>query len=157
MEVCEACLKGKQTRQSSHKPATRASNPLELIHSDLCESIDSTIYDEINYYVLFTNDFIKMSHIYPLKRKSLANVLEKFREYKLEMKKQTGKSIKRLRIDDDEQYEKWMKNHLKESGIIHETTASYSSDQNEIAERANRMIMRRIKTIIAKTKLDKRL
>ena len=87
MEVCEACLKGKQTRQSSHKSVTRASESLELIHSDLCESIDSTIYDEINYYILFIDDFIKMSHIYSLKRKSSTDVLEKFREYKLEMKK----------------------------------------------------------------------
>src|SRR5579859_453666 len=31
--VCEACLEGKQHRQPSHQPATRAKEPLELIHS----------------------------------------------------------------------------------------------------------------------------
>ena len=106
MGVCEACLEGKQTRQSSYKPVTRASEPLKLIHSDLYESIDPTIYDGTNYYVLFINDFIRMSHIYSLKRKSSIDVLEKFREYKLEMKKETEKSIKRLRTNDDEEYEK---------------------------------------------------
>ena len=50
-----------------------------------------------------------------------------------------------------------MKNHLKRSNIIHETITLYSSDQNGIAERANRTIMKRIKAIIAETKLDKRL
>src|SRR5947207_9813867 len=145
VRICEACLKRKQTHQSSHKSITRASVSLKLIHSDLCESIDSTIYDKTNYYILFIDDFIRMSHIYSLKRKSSIDVLEKFREYKLEMKKQIGKSIKRLRTNNDREYEKWMKNHLKRSDIIHETIASYNSNQNDIAKRANRMIIKRVK------------
>jgi len=35
-----------------------------------------------------------MTYIYPLKKKSSADVLEKFREYKLEVEKQMGKGIK---------------------------------------------------------------
>ena len=155
--VCEPCLEGKQTRQSSHRPATRAKESLELIHSDLCGPMDPTIYDETNYYVLFIDDFTRMTHIYPLKKKSSADMLEKFREYRSEVEKQTGKSIKRLRTDGGGEYEKWMRDHLKGSGIIHETTAPYSPDQNGVAERANRTIMERVKTIIAETKLDKRL
>ena len=50
-----------------------------------------------------------------------------------------------------------MEDHLKGSGIIHETTALYSPDQNGVAERANRTIMERVKAIIAEFKLDKRL
>src|SRR5205814_1311174 len=136
--VCEPCLEGKQTRQPSHKPATRASEPLELVHSDLCGPIDPTTYGGTNYYVLLTDDFTRMTHIYPLKRKTSAEVLEKFREYRPEVEKQTGKFIKRLRTDGGGEYEKWMKDHLKGSGIIHETTAPYSPDQNGVAERANR-------------------
>src|ERR1700724_2376985 len=47
--------------------------------------------------------------------------------------------------------------HLKGSGIIHETTAPYSPDQNGVAERGNRTIMERVRAIIAEAKLDKRL
>src|SRR5947207_11441355 len=50
-----------------------------------------------------------------------------------------------------------MRAHLKGSGIIHETNAPYSPDQNGVAERANRTIMERVKAIIAESKLDKRL
>src|SRR5271169_1751073 len=155
--VCEACLEGKQHRQPSHQPATRATEPLELIHSDLCGPIDPTSHGGTNYYLLLTDDFTRMTHIYPLKKKSSADVLEKFREYKAEVEKQTGKVIKRLRTDGGGEYEKWMGAHLKGSGIIHETTAPYSPDQNGVAERANRTIMERVKAIIAEAKLDKRL
>ena len=73
------------------------------------------------------------------------------------MEKQSSRLIKRLRIDGGGEYEKWMGIHLKGSGIIHETTAPYSPDQNGVAERANRTIMERVKAIIAEFKLNKRL
>src|SRR5579859_3593957 len=156
--VCEACLEGKQHRQPSHQPATRVKEPLELIHSDLCGPIDPTTYGGMNYYVLFTDDYTRMTRIYPLKKKSSASVLEKFKEFKAEVETQkTGKLIKRLRTDGGGEYEKWMGIHLKGSGIIHETTAPYSPDQNGVAERANRTIMERVKAIIAEAQLDKRL
>ena len=155
--VCEACLEGKQTRQPSHQPATRAKEPLELIHSDLCGPIDPTTYGGTTYYLLFTDDFTRMTHIYPLKRKTSSAILAKFKEYRPEVEKQSGKLIKRLRTDGGGEYEKWMEAHLKGSGIIHETTAPYSPDQNGVAERANRTIMERVKAIIAEFKLDKKL
>ena len=155
--VCEPCLEGKQHRQPSHKLATRAKEPLELIHSDLCGPIDPTTYGGTNYYLLFTDDYTRMTRIYLLKKKSSACVLEKFKEYKSEVEKQSEKLIKRLRTDGGGEYEKWMEDHLKGSGIIHETTAPYSPDQNGVAERANPTIMERVKAIIAEFKLDKRL
>src|SRR5438046_1539363 len=68
-----------------------------------------------------------------------------------------SRSIKRLRTDGGGEYEKWMESHLKGSGIMHETTAPYSPDQNGVAEHANRTIMERVKAIIAEAKLDKKL
>ena len=62
-----------------------------------------------------------------------------------------------MRIDGGGEYEKWMRIHLKDSEIIHETTAPYNPDQNEITERTNKTIIERIKTIITEAKLDKRL
>ena len=85
--VCEAYLKGKQHRQSSHRSVIRAKESLELVHSDLCESMDPTIYERMNYYILFTNDFIRMIYIYPLKRKMSTEMLEKFKEYRSEVEK----------------------------------------------------------------------
>ena len=65
--------------------------PLKLIYCNLYGPIDSTIYGETKYYLLFTNDFTWMAHIYSLNKKSSAAMLKKFRGYKPEVKKQTGK------------------------------------------------------------------
>ena len=155
--VCEACVKGKQTRQPSHKPAARAKEPLELVHSDLCGPITPTTFGGTKYYVLFIDDYTRMTNIYPLKGKTTVEVVERFKEYKAEVETQTGKQIKRLRTDGGGEYQGSVRAYLKRSGIIHETTAPYSPEQNGVAERANRTIMERVKSIIAEYKLDKRL
>jgi len=155
--VCEACMQGKQTRQPSHKPAIRAKEPLELIHSDLCGPITPTTFGGVKYYILFIDDYTRMTRIYPLKGKTSANVLEQFKEYKAEVEKQTGKQIKRLRMDGGGEYEKWVEAYLKQVGIVHETTAPYSPEQNGVTEQANQTIMERVKATIAEYELDKRL
>jgi len=155
--VCDACMEGKQHRQQSHKPATRATQPLELIHSDLCGPIDPTSFGGAMYFILFIDDCTRYTYIYPLKRKTSSSVLEKFQEYKAEVEKQLDRNIKRLRTDGGGEYENWMGNYLKETGIIHETTAPYSPDQNGVAERANRTILERVKSVISEGKLDKQL
>ena len=132
--VCGACLEGKQYRQPFHKPATRAKEAVELIHRDLCCPINPTTYGGAKYFILFIDDYTKMTHIYGLKRKSSRDVLEKFKEYKAEVENQLDRNIKRIRTDGGGEYEKIMRNHLKGSGIIHETTAPYSSDQNSVTE-----------------------
>ena len=155
--VCEACMEGKQTRQLSHKPAMRVKEPLELVHSDLCGPITPTTFGGTKYYILFIDDYTRITHIYPLKGKTTAEVVERFKEYKAEVERHTGKQIKRLRTDGGGEYQGLVRAYLRESGIVHETTAPYSPEQNGVAERANRTIMERVKAIIAEYELDKRL
>ena len=58
-------------RQSSHKSVIRAKESLELIHSDLCGPIDPTIYEEMNYYILFIDDFIRMTSYLSFEEKNI--------------------------------------------------------------------------------------
>jgi hypothetical protein len=98
-----------------------------------------------------------MTYIYSLSGKSSADVLQQFKEYHAEVENQLGKKIKRLRTDDGKEFVKVMGQHLKTCGIIHETTAPYTPEQNGVAERANRTIVERVKAIIAEAKLDRKL
>ena len=122
----------------------------------MCPIIPTT-FGGMKDYVLFINDYTRMMFIYPLKGKTSGEVLERFKEYKAKAEKHTGKEIKRLRTDGGGKYQMWVSVYLKQVGIIHEMTAPYSLDQNGIAERANRMIMEKVKAIIAEYELNKRL
>ena len=48
-----------------------------------------------------------------------------------------------------------MKNYLKKSSIIHEIIILYNLNQNDIIKKINQMIIKRIKIIIIKVKLNK--
>jgi len=155
--ICGHCLEGKQTRRISDKPRTRATEPLELIHSDTTGQITPTSIGGANYAGTFTDDATGMTFIVPMKGKSAAELLERFKEFKEEVENQLGRKIKRLRTDGGGEYKKAFEKYLKQHGIIHETTAPYSPEQNGVSERANRTIMERVKAILAETGLPKNL
>ena len=73
---------------------------MELIHSDVCGPIRTMARGGFYYFITFTDDFSRFGYMYLLKNKSKS--FEKFKEYKAEVEKQLGKSIKTLRSDRGE-------------------------------------------------------
>ena len=63
-----------------------------------------------------------------------------FIKYKDEVEIQLNKKIKILRSDRGGEYESPFEQFCAENGIIHQTTAPYSPQQNGIAERKNRTL-----------------
>uniref|UniRef100_A0A1X7VFZ3 GAG-pre-integrase domain-containing protein n=1 Tax=Amphimedon queenslandica TaxID=400682 RepID=A0A1X7VFZ3_AMPQE len=78
IQFCESCLDGKPHRSAfpSHSE-TRAKEPLELVHSDICGKVNSKTLSGAEYLLTFINDFTRYVWIYVLKQKSEA--FEKFR------------------------------------------------------------------------------
>ena len=70
-DLCEGCIYGKQTRKPFPTgKAWRASTCLELVHADLCGLMNIESLRGSYYFLLFTNDFSRMSWVYFLKSKS---------------------------------------------------------------------------------------
>jgi transposase InsO family protein len=88
----------------------------------------------MEYFIIFTDDYSIYGHIYLIRHKSEA--IEKFKEYKLEVEKQLGRSIKSLNNDRRGEYEA-IGSFYKENGIRHLFTMPYKSQQNGIVERRN--------------------
>src|SRR5437762_13033594 len=114
-----------------------------------------SIFKGYKYMLLFIDEATGMTCAMGLKTKSSSEVLACFKEYKEHVELETGKKIKILRTDDEGEYKKFMKDYLKECDIKHETTASYSSEQNGISKRANRTIIEQMKVILHDTKFLK--
>ena len=139
----------------SHEPAKRAKRPGELVHSDLCGPITPPSVGGHKYAGTFTDDATRMTVIIPLKTKTAAELLERFKEYKEEVEKVY--KIQRLRTDGGGEYKNVFRSYLRKNGIKHETTAPYSPEQNGVSERVNRTVIERTKAILADSKLPKEL
>lgn len=140
-EPCVACIQGKQNRLPFPKKSyNRATEPLELVHTDLCGPMPCSSLSGSKYFLLFIDDFSRKTFVYFLKTKS--EVFEKFKSFKVLVENQTGRKIKVLRSDNGGEYiNSNFQMFLKDNGIRHQTTVPHSPQQNGVAERANRTIM----------------
>ena len=65
------------------------------------------------------------------------------------MEKQTNKLVKCIRNDNGvECINRTFASLCRDAGIVHQTTASYSPQQNGLAERMNRKLMERAQSIV---------
>jgi GAG-pre-integrase domain len=68
--VCEACKAGKMHSDPFLPSSSRASRPLQLIHSDLHGPVKVQTHQRFRYWVTFIDDFSHFKAVYLLKRKS---------------------------------------------------------------------------------------
>ena len=64
-QLCEGCLLGKQSRKCLPKEAsTRATKPLQLVHTDVCGPTKPSSLGKGNYFLLFIDDFSRKMWTY---------------------------------------------------------------------------------------------
>src|SRR5207237_9871975 len=87
------------TRKPFHPvpPSSRAIQVLEIIHSDIAGPLDPVSLGGAKYILRFTDDFTRFKVGYMLKKKS--DAFQCFKDYKVLVEKQHGRSIQKLRTD----------------------------------------------------------
>ncbi|GJY47962.1 zinc finger, CCHC-type containing protein [Tanacetum coccineum] len=143
-EKCSTCMLTKITRQP-FKSITRKSVILELIHSDLCDFHATPSLGNKKYVITFIDDASRFCYVYLLHAKDEA--LDKFRIYKTEVELQQNDLIKTLRTDRGGEY--YDPVFFQSVGIIHETTAPYTPQQNGVAERKNRALKEMVNSMLS--------
>ena len=98
------------------------------------------------YFVTFIGDCTKYCQIYLLRSKD--ETLDKFKEYKLEVENQLGKTIKIIRRDRGGEYDGPFNTFCSEHRIIHQTTAPYSPESNGTAECKNRTLQEMMNALL---------
>ncbi|KAL0303823.1 UNVERIFIED_CONTAM: Retrovirus-related Pol polyprotein from transposon TNT 1-94, partial [Sesamum radiatum] len=136
---CSVCVESKFVRKPFKPVTQRCTELLELIHSDLADFKNTLSKGGKRYYISFVDDYSRYTKIYLLRNKDEAT--EMFLKYKCEVENQLDKKIKRLRTDRGGEYcTNFLKDFCEKNGIIHETSAPYTPQQNGIAERKNRTL-----------------
>nr|KYP68962.1 Retrovirus-related Pol polyprotein from transposon TNT 1-94 [Cajanus cajan] len=125
----------------------RAKNLLELIHTDICGPMRTSSLHNNRYFILFIDDFSRMTWVYFIKEKSeVFGILKKFKTL---VEKQSGKQIKVLRSDRGKEYTSHeFDKFCEDEGIEQKLTVSYSPQQNGVSERKNRTVMEMARSML---------
>nr|GEZ51434.1 zinc finger, CCHC-type [Tanacetum cinerariifolium] len=134
-ESCKTCMLTKITRQP-FKGVNWESKILDLIHSDLCDFHANPLLRHNKYVITFIDDAFRYCYVYLLHAKHEA--LDKFKIYKQKVELQRQYLIKVLHTDRGGVYYDPL--YFQSTGIIHQTTALYTPQQNGLAERKNRTL-----------------
>ncbi|KAJ9567517.1 hypothetical protein OSB04_003483 [Centaurea solstitialis] len=146
MTKCETCVESKYTSHP-HKSVEKSNEVLGLIHTDLCDFKATPTRGGKNYYISFIDDCSKFCYIYLIHTKDEA--LNMFKTYKAEVENQLDKKIKILRSDRGGEYESHeFAEFCSSHGIVHQTTAPYTPQQNGVAERKNRTLKNMINSML---------
>ncbi|KAK4385581.1 Retrovirus-related Pol polyprotein from transposon TNT 1-94 [Sesamum angolense] len=101
--ACEDCLQGKQHKKPFPSGTSwRAKAVLELIHTDVCGPMRTPSHEQNRYFILFIDDYSRMTWVYFMREKS--EVFKVFKKFKNLVEKQSGRSIKVLRSDRGKEY-----------------------------------------------------
>ena len=154
LETCVDCIKGKQTNKSK-KNASRSSNILEIIHTDIC-CPDMDMLGK-KYSITFIDDYSRYMYVYLLQNKY--EEFDAFKVFKAEVENQCRKQIQIVRSDrGGEYYGRYIENgqapgpfekFLQEHGIVAQHTMSGSLDQNGVAERRNRTLVDMVRSMLS--------
>ncbi|GKC16440.1 zinc finger, CCHC-type containing protein [Tanacetum coccineum] len=102
------------------------------------------------YVVTFIDDASRFCYVYLCHAKDEA--LDKFKIYKTEVELQQNDLIKTLRTDKGGEY--YDPVYFQSIGIIHETTAPYTPQQNGVPERKNRALEERVNLMLSYSDLS---
>ena len=125
-ETCEPCLLGKMTKTPFSETMERATNLLEIIHTDVCGPMSIKARGKYRYFLNFTDNLSRYGYIYLMKHKS--ETFEKCKEFQSEVENHRDKKIKFLRSDRGDKYLSYEFGiQLKQCGIVSQTHATWNT------------------------------
>ena len=101
------------------------------------------------YFILFIDDYTRFSWVYFIKQKSQA--YEVFLKFKHLVEKQCGCTLKALRTDrGGELTPRDFMKFCEDEGMRRELTTPYTSEQNGVAEKRNRIVVEMARSMLKK-------
>ncbi|CAI7751040.1 unnamed protein product [Closterium sp. NIES-53] len=151
---CPDCMTGKLSRTSFPTSTTRASAPLELVHTDVCGPMQTPDREKgSKYFITFVDDFSRLSWVILVKTKDeVAKVFKRWIRY---AEREAGAKVKILRSDRGGEYMgKDLESFLEDKGITHQLSVAYTPQKNGAAERLNRTLIDLARAMLAHAQLD---
>ena len=155
LQFCEDCVYGKTHRVSFESAKHLTKDKLAYIHSDLWGSPSVPMsHGKCQYFLTLIDDYTRKVWIDFIKTKDEA--FSKFTEWKRLVENQTERKVKTLRTDNGlEFYNKEFDKFCETEGIQRHRTCVYTPQQNGVAERMNRTILNKVRSMLSESGLSK--
>jgi len=140
-QVCDGCALGKQHRAPFPKvSAYRADKVLEMVHVDLCGHITPPTPGGKSFFLLIVDDHSRYMWLELMATKDEA--LMYFRRFKTAVELESGCKLRAFRSDRGGEFNSGaFASFCQDQGIKHNTTASYTPQQNGVVERRNQTVV----------------
>ena len=130
---------GKMIKTPFSGTMERATDLLEIIHTDVCGSMGVEACGGYHYFLTFTDDLCRYEYIYLIKHKS--ETFENFKEFQSEIENHCNKKIKFLRSGRGGEYLSYESGrHLKQCRIVSQLTPPGTPQRNGVSEHRNRTL-----------------
>src|SRR3954464_2916749 len=130
----------------------RATDLLEIIHSDICGPMSVSVQGGYRYFVSFTDDLSRYGYMYLMKHKS--ETFENFKEFQNEVENHRNRKIKFLWSDHGGEYLSYeFSAHMKECGIVSQLTSAGTPQCNGVSEHRNRTLLDMVRSMMSLTNL----
>ena len=144
---CDVCELAKSHRASFPLTLSKSPVPFMIIHSDVWGPSKFATLDGSRWFVTFIDDCTRMTWVCLMKSKSEVNLLfQKF--HKMDCS-QYNAQVQVLRSENGGEYLSFeLKRYLEAHGTIHQTTCSDTPQQNGVAERKNRHLLKIVRALL---------
>ena len=85
------------TKTPFFRTMERATDLLEIIHTNVCDPMSVDARGKYHYFLTFTDDLSRYGYLYLMKHKS--ETFEKFKEFQSEVENYRNKKVKFLQFD----------------------------------------------------------
>ena len=123
---CEGCAKGKLARKPFKAMGeVHSTEPLELVHSDVCRPMSTSSMSGMRYMITFVDDYSHNGAVYFMKNKSEA--LTCYQPFQRTATTDCGRKIRTLRTDNSREYLNFeFDRHLASQGTRHQLSVAYT-------------------------------
>ncbi|SGY16338.1 BQ5605_C012g06848 [Microbotryum silenes-dioicae] len=153
---CEPCISSKSRASKFSELATQVTDVLQRVFMDIgFVAEDQVDFQGRKAYLAIVDQYSTAKWTFPLKTKSAEEVTRVWIAFRQGVEKMTGRKIKRVRTDNGTEFtNKLIGADFQSQGILHETSAPYTPQQNGTVERFNGSLMAIVRAVLAASKLS---
>jgi len=146
---CEDCIMGKQTCCPFDNNEDREEHILDHVYINLWGPSHVQSNGGKSYMMQMVNSASAHTDVFFLADKRSETTLAAFKEYHVMAECQIGKKLHCIRTDEGSEFcnTLWAA-YFAEHGIVHKTTAAYSSESNGVVEHSNQTVIKRTQVLL---------